>query len=53
MTRWTPSPGTWSARDDVHATARYRRELVRRIGREVALRAVQDRDARNQMKEAA
>lgn len=41
------------ARDDLHATARYRRELVRRIGREVALRAVQDRDARNQMKEAA
>ena len=41
------------ARDDLHATARYRRELVRRIGREVALLAVRDRDARNQMREAA
>jgi 2-furoyl-CoA dehydrogenase FAD binding subunit len=27
------------ARDDIHATARYRRELVRLIGREVALKA--------------
>jgi 2-furoyl-CoA dehydrogenase FAD binding subunit len=30
------------ARDDMHATARYRRELVRRIGREVALKAQTD-----------
>ena len=40
------------ARDDLHATARYRRELVRRIGRSVAMEAVRDRDAR-QMREAA
>jgi 2-furoyl-CoA dehydrogenase FAD binding subunit len=30
------------ARDDIHATARYRRELVRQIGREVALKAQAD-----------
>ncbi len=30
------------ARDDMHATARYRRELVRQIGREVALKAQAD-----------
>jgi len=40
------------ARDDLHATARYRRELVRRIGRAVATEAMRDRDARL-MKEAA
>ena len=34
------------ARDDIHASARYRRELVRRIGRAVALAAVADRSAR-------
>ena len=34
------------ARDDLHASARYRRELVRRIGREVVLQAVRDREAR-------
>ena len=34
------------ARDDLHASARYRRELVRRIGRDVVQRAVRDRDAR-------
>ena len=28
------SPGALNARDDIHATARYRRELVRRLGRE-------------------
>lgn len=40
------------ARDDLHASARYRRELVRRIGREVARSAARDRDARD-AKEAA
>lgn len=40
------------ARDDLHATARYRRELVRRIGRSVAMEAVRDRDDR-QKREAA
>jgi 2-furoyl-CoA dehydrogenase FAD binding subunit len=30
------------ARDDIHATARYRRELVRHIGRQVALKAQAD-----------
>ncbi len=40
------------ARDDLHATARYRRELVRRIGRETIHRAVQDQGART-TKEAA
>ena len=34
------------ARDDLHASARYRRELVRRIGREVVLAAIRDREAR-------
>jgi 2-furoyl-CoA dehydrogenase FAD binding subunit len=29
------------ARDDVHATGRYRRELVRRVGRAVIEEAVQ------------
>ncbi|MFL5255487.1 MAG: FAD binding domain-containing protein [Rhodopila sp.] len=35
----------WSldARDDLHATARYRRELVRRLGRDVCLEAQQCR----------
>ncbi len=41
------------ARDDLHASARYRRELVRRIGREVVHRAVRDRDARMDKREAA
>ena len=40
------------ARDDLHASARYRRELVRRIGREVARLAVRDRNTRTR-KEAA
>jgi len=33
-----------NARDDLHATARYRRELVRRLGREVIEAAVRRRD---------
>ena len=41
------------ARDDVHASARYRRELVRRIGAQVVHQAVRDRDARMLDKEAA
>ena len=41
------------ARDDLHASARYRRELVRRIGREVVRRAVQDRGGRMDEREAA
>lgn len=41
------------ARDDLHASARYRRELVRRIGREVVRQAVRDRDARMDKREAA
>lgn len=40
------------ARDDLHASARYRRELVRRIGREVALAAIRDRETRTR-REAA
>jgi 2-furoyl-CoA dehydrogenase FAD binding subunit len=39
------------ARDDLHASARYRRELVRRIGRDVVQRAVRDRDARQNQRE--
>ncbi len=34
------------ARDDLHASARYRRELVRRIGRDVAQEALRDQKAR-------
>lgn len=41
------------ARDDLHASARYRRELVRRIGREVVRQALRDRDARMDKREAA
>ena len=41
------------ARDDLHATARYRRDLVRRIGREVVQLAVRDRDRRTALQEAA
>jgi len=41
------------ARDDLHASARYRRELVRRIGREVVREAVRDRDLRRTRQEAA
>ncbi|GGF00758.1 carbon monoxide dehydrogenase [Aliidongia dinghuensis] len=33
-----------NARDDLHATARYRRELVRRLGRQVIEEAVRRRD---------
>ena len=31
----TPSPGSSSGTDDIHATARYRREMVRTLGRRV------------------
>ncbi len=41
------------ARDDLHASARYRRELVRRIGREVVRQAVRDRGGRMDEQEAA
>lgn len=42
-----------NARDDLHATARYRRELVRRLGRQVIEDAVRHRDALTLRKEAA
>ena len=37
------SPASLDARDDVHATARYRRDLVRQIGRSVLEEAMQCR----------
>ena len=41
------------ARDDLHASARYRRELVRRIGAQIVCQAVADRQTRAMTKEAA